>query len=87
MFLGNDDRVRALVQAPGRVAPQTVLTTTKEIRRAIDRNLNGGNYGVYCSNASGKYRICDVRTRKGQIEVKLLNSGSWVTPDSVFVEG
>ena len=87
MFLNNGERARALVNAPGSVAPQTVLTTTKDIRHAISRNLNGGNYGVYCSCGADKYRVMDARTRRGQMEVRLLSSGIWVTPDSVFVEG
>jgi len=86
-MFNQNERAKALIAFPGSTAPCTALSTVRDIRKAIQRNLSGGNYGVYCSYESVKYRICDARTRWGQMEVKLLTSGTWVIPDGVFVEG
>jgi hypothetical protein len=81
-----NERIRALLNAPGSVAPQTTLTTTREINAAIERNVNGKNYGVYCIYENVKHRVYRARTRSGRMEVRLQNN-VWITPDHVYVEG
>jgi hypothetical protein len=82
-----NERVELLVNAPMNVCPQTELQTPRQVRRALKRNVGGHNYGVYCLYEQGSYRISAVRTRWGQVEVRLLGSGVWVVPNGVYVEG
>jgi len=81
-----NERIRALLNAPGSVAPQTMLSSTREINAAIQRNLGGHNYGVYCIYENVKHRVYRARSRSGRLEVRLQNN-VWITPDQVYVEG
>lgn len=78
-------RAESLVKAPMSVAPRTDLTTAREIRRAIERNLQGGNYGVYCDALGDRWRVYGVKTEKGQVKVRV--SSGWLVAGRVYVEG
>lgn len=80
-----NERAKAIVNAPGSPVPQTELTTAQAIRQALNSNINGGNYGVYCCFLGEIHRVYQVRTRKGELQVKV--STGWVKSDRVYVEG
>jgi hypothetical protein len=67
------------------VAPQTDLMSATEVRKALQRNLMGHNYGVYCEVSGDKYRVYAVRSRKGVLQVRV--SSGWKQPERIFKEG
>ncbi|GCE20362.1 hypothetical protein [Dictyobacter kobayashii] len=89
----SNERARNLVRAPMPVAPRTPLKTVRDINKAIDRNVNGGNYGVYCSLNGEKncsyvhlvHRVFHARTVRGVLQVKC--QSGWLVPSHVWVEG
>ena len=81
-------REQNLVNAPMPVAPKTTLTTVREINRAVERNVNSRNYGVYCTGAttgSTIFRIYRARTQQGRLQV--WTEHGWVMPSLVYSEG
>lgn len=81
-----EDRNRVLVNAPMSLTPRTELEGARDIRKALNRNLQGYNYGVYCHLLGDTFRVYDARTRRGVLEVRI-GVGEWVLPGSVYVEG
>jgi hypothetical protein len=57
-----------------------IYHSAREINRAIVANVNGKGKNVYYSGPHTKNnaRIYDARTRKGTLEVRLLETGVWV---------
>lgn len=83
-------RAQDLVNAPASmsVAPHTTLTTVRDINQAVQRNINGGNYGVYCTGSTtgpNVYRVYRARTHQGQLQVETPHG--WVRPSLVYSEG
>ena len=83
-----NERAQHLVNAPMLIAPKTTLATVREINHAIERNVNGRNYGVYCTGATTGptiFRIYRARTHQGRLQVS--TEHGWVTPSLVYSEG
>lgn len=79
------DRGRVLVNMPGPVAPQKDLTTVREVNKAVERNAQGGNYGVYCQMSGKTRRVFQARTKDGVLEVR--TGAGWIAPERVWKEG
>lgn len=87
-----NERAQNLVHAPMPVAPKTTLTTVREINLAVERNLNGRNYGVYAThilpeiNKPDVLRVYRARCQGGQLQVRTEPCG-WIVPLRVYCEG
>ncbi|HEY4388240.1 MAG TPA: hypothetical protein VGN34_27640 [Ktedonobacteraceae bacterium] len=61
------------------------LTSVREINNACYAAANGRGGYVFCDHQDQEQRrIIGARTRKGVLQVHLLNSGEWVTPRKVW---
>ncbi|GCF10893.1 hypothetical protein [Dictyobacter arantiisoli] len=83
-----NERAMNLVNAPISGAPRTVLETAREINQAIERNLNGHNYGVYATGMTTGptiFRIYQARTQQGRLQVR--SRHGWIIASLVYSEG
>jgi hypothetical protein len=63
----------------------TFLTTVREINAATWANINGKNNGVYCQFVGGIYRVQRARMDHGRLLVRLVDTGEWVAPETVYI--
>lgn len=56
---------------------ELIRATTKDIRKALKNNCL---YVYHVWNGNQRARICNVRMKGGEMQVKHLQQGVWVTP-------
>lgn len=69
---------------------KTMLSIELDVRainKAVDKNFYSGGGGVYCDLADGsRCRVSGAKSARGQVFVKRLNDGHWVSPMAAYKE-
>ncbi len=64
-----------------------VALDVRKINQAIEKNLFSRGGGVYCQLADGSlHRICKAKTVQGQLLVRRVGDGLWLSPWAVSKE-